>query len=239
MVSIEKLQSCYRLTNSISTLPLGCGEALTDRIVGGNATEAHAIPWQVALVDSKKCPMLFCGGTIICSNWIMTAAHCNRDSFQVLAQEHKVVGIGSTRYIAGNGTRHNVKRVIPHPNYNKDTGNNDFMLVELVEPLSLTGTSKARAACLPTFSDIQSYTAAGTKFVVSGWGALKQGGSGPDVLHSAIVPHISDTVCKLKYPGRISSQMMCAGHLAGGIDSCQGDSGGKYWQDILYATRIF
>ena len=52
MVSIDKIQSCYRVTNSISTFPLGCGEALKDRIVGGNATEAHAIPWQVGLVNS-------------------------------------------------------------------------------------------------------------------------------------------------------------------------------------------
>jgi len=93
--------------------------------------------------------------------------------------------------------------------------------------LELTGDSKARAACLPTAADVSSYTAAGTKFVVSGWGTTKQGGDQPDVLHSAVVPHISDAVCSAgQYSGQITNQMMCAGHLAGGIDSCQGDSGG-------------
>jgi len=206
----------------------GCGEALEGRIVGGGATEAHAIPWQVGLVGGGSRP--FCGGTIICPKWIMTAAHCNLGSFQVLAQEHQVAGSGNS----ADGTRHEVARVIPHPDYDDNTVNNDFMLVELVEPIDLTGTSKARAACLPTESDIESYTAAGSNFVVSGWGALEQGGSSPNVLHSAIVPHISDSVCNEadKYDNRITSQMMCAGHLAGGIDSCQGDSGGPLtWAD--------
>ena len=171
-----------------------------------------------------------CGGTIICSKWIMTAAHCNREGFQVLAQEHQVAGSGHS----ADGILHEVARVIPHPQYDitKTYINNDFMLVELVEPINLTGTSKARAACLPTESDIASYTAPGTNFVVSGWGHRTPNDptSSPNVLHSAIVPHISDSVCNEadKYGGRITSQMMCAGHLAGGIDSCQGDSGGKY-----------
>ena len=43
----------------------------------------------------------------------MTDAHCNSESFQVLAQEHQVAGTGN----GADGTRHNVARVIPHPQY--------------------------------------------------------------------------------------------------------------------------
>ena len=92
----------------------------------------------------------------------------------------------------------------------------------------MCGTSKARAACLPTESDIASYTAAGTNFVVSGWGYLTEGGSHSNVLHSAIVPHISDSVCNEAFHVFFTSQMMCAGHV---IDSCKAKvtaSGGKY-----------
>merc|ERR1712180_444381 len=113
----------------------GCGEALEERIVGGGATEAHAIPWQVGLVDPGEDGGIkpACGGTIICSKWIMTAAHCNREGFQVLAQEHQVAGSGHS----ADGIRHEVARVIPHPQYEEITYNNDFMLVELVEPIDL------------------------------------------------------------------------------------------------------
>lgn len=46
-----------------------------------------------------------------------------------------------------------------------------------------------------------------------------------NLLKSAKVPLISDAVCRSLYKG-ITDNMVCAGYLAGGIDSCAGDSGG-------------
>ena len=136
-----------------------------------------------------------------------------------MAQEHKVNDGAAT------GTRHDVSKIVSQPKYKADTFDFDFAILELTDALDLTGDSKARAACLPSATDSQFVP--GTKFVISGWGALSQGGSSPNVLHSAVVPHISDAVCNSNYGGRITSQMVCAGHAKGGIDSCQGDSGGK------------
>ena len=63
---------------------------------------------------------------------------------------------------------------------------------------------------------------------VSGWGTLSSGGSQPTVLHSVDVPGISNADCNQAYSGDITTNMLCAGDVAnGGIDSCQGDSGGK------------
>ena len=62
---------------------------------------------------------------------------------------------------------------------------------------------------------------------VSGWGTLSSGGSQPTVLHSVDVPGITNAQCGQAYSG-IRNAMLCAGDVAnGGIDSCQGDSGGK------------
>jgi len=202
----------------------GCGEDIGNRIVGGNPTDPHEIPWQVGLVNSWS-PRPFCGGTIISERFIMTAAHCMGGSFQVLAQEHDVTD-------NSDGTKHNVKASTSHPNYNDNTYDYDYAIVELVEPLSLTGSSKARAACLPTSSDVQ--FASGTSFVVSGWGALSEGGNSPDVLHAVLVPHVSDAACNNYYDnyGGITARMICAGQAQGAIDSCQGDSGGPLtWVD--------
>merc|ERR1711963_268086 len=225
MVAFLKLS----LLASLIALTHGCGEDLNngDRIVGGDETGAHAIPWQVGLAFPSG--SFFCGGTIICDRWILTAAHCNTNNFVVVAQEHdKSNGQGT----GVDGTKHTVKRKIRHPNYGGNPPNNDFMLVELNEPLSLTGDSKARAACLPTVADKETYK--GATFVVSGWGALNEGSGGPDKLHYAKVPHITNEVCNeaSKYGGAVTEQMICAGHLEGGIDSCQGDSGGPLtWED--------
>ena len=67
---------------------------------------------------------------------------------------------------------------------------------------------------------------------VSGWGALCSGCSSPDALHVVNVPGVSNDVCNQRYGGGISDEMICAGSVNGGIDSCQGDSGGKL-QSIL------
>merc|ERR1719273_653632 len=57
-----------------------CGLANTaDRIVGGEETEANEYPWQVALV-SKKGSHPWCGGTLISSQHVLTAAHCTAGS---------------------------------------------------------------------------------------------------------------------------------------------------------------
>ena len=64
---------------------------------------------------------------------------------------------------------------------------------------------------------------------VSGWGRLSSGGSLPTVLHKVVVPGITNAACKARYgDSRITTEMLCAGDVAnGGIDSCQGDSGGN------------
>lgn len=50
-----------------------------DRIVGGEEAIPHSWPWQVSLqmVYIEPCSHS-CGGTLINSQWILTAAHCFR-----------------------------------------------------------------------------------------------------------------------------------------------------------------
>ena len=67
--------------------------------------------------------------------------------------------------------------------------------MKLVNPIDLTGASKARAVCLPGREDLT--FGKGTLFTVSGWGTLKFSTEGewPDVLHSVEVPHVTDDLC--------------------------------------------
>ena len=64
-------------------------------------------------------------------------------------------------------------------------------------------------------------------FTVSGWGNLAERGGVPSVLHSVVVRGMSNRQCSKFYPGYIEENMLCAGHTPGGIDACEGDSGGK------------
>ena len=51
----------------------------SSKIVGGTVANAGDIPWQVALTSRSGSNIQraqFCGGTLINSDWVLTAAHC-------------------------------------------------------------------------------------------------------------------------------------------------------------------
>ena len=125
------------------------------------------------------------------------------------------------------GTRHTKCRHLNHPDYNSPVSlNNDFAIIHLNTPVQI-GT-RAAPACLPDSTLAGSFLDDKT-MTVSGWGALCSGCSSPSALNVVNVPGVSNAVCNEKYgSGRITDQMVCAGNTVnGGIDSCQGDSGGK------------
>jgi len=44
-----------------------------NRITGGSTAARGQFPWQVALIIDNA---YFCGGSLISSLWVLTAAHC-------------------------------------------------------------------------------------------------------------------------------------------------------------------
>ena len=52
----------------------GLAERAT-RIVGGEDTEVNEYPWQAGLVFSGG-NIVWCGGSLVSSKWVLTAAHC-------------------------------------------------------------------------------------------------------------------------------------------------------------------
>merc|ERR1719504_606037 len=190
------------------------GGAANGRIVGGQETEEHEYPWQVGLVTANgRSP--FCGGTLISSTHVLTAAHCTQrsaSSVRVLLGEHN---INDNDY-----NRVDVAEIINHPNYDDGTTDNDYAILRLANPV--TFTNEVSPACLP--ADL-SATFAGVLATVTGWGTLSSGGSQPNVLQEVDVTVTSNTACKQAYgSSMITANMVCAADS--GKDSCQGDSGG-------------
>ena len=144
---------------------------------------------------------------------------------QVLVGEHDLLDNFFKGLIDG-AVRHDVDCIKDHPRYNNKTINNDFSILILKEPIDLVSKdSLARAACLP--DPVDTAFSARTTFTVSGWGTLRYKGNSSNVLHHVEIPFVSPENC-YNSTGLITDQMMCGGNVEdGGVDSCQGDSGGE------------
>ena len=66
---------CLAALNLIFFADCGKSDSLMNRIVGGEEVSIHEYPWQVALA-SEEGKLPYCGGTLISSKHVMTAAHC-------------------------------------------------------------------------------------------------------------------------------------------------------------------
>lgn len=195
------------------------------KVVGGDIAAEHAFPWQVSLgvswiTDPREAH--FCGGSIYSDRWVVTAAHCVVD----LLPEHIAVTAGTNRLSRG-AHRYNVSRIIAHKAYDDATSDSDIAVLELFDPLTLDDTM--RAVSLLAAADEAGVLVEDAELTVSGWGAMYEGGQAVEELRFAKVPFVVRETCNrpLAYDGDVTENMICAGHAAGGIDSCQGDSGGS------------
>ncbi|XP_057271920.1 trypsin I-P1-like [Pezoporus wallicus] len=181
-----------------------------DKIVGGYTCAANSVPFQVSLNSGYH----FCGGSLINSQWVVTAAHCYKYSMQVQLGKHNLALKESTQQVI------RASKIIRHSGFNSDTLDNDIMLIKLATPAQLN--SAVQTVSLPT-----SCVTAGTTCIISGWGNTRSSGSSyPDTLQCLKAPVLSSSACSNAYPGEITNNMICVGFLEGGKDSCQGDSGG-------------
>lgn len=194
------------------------------KIVGGSEAAQGSAPWQASLGVSRIADPArahFCGGSIIASRWIITAAHC----VTRLSPEKVLVVVGSNR-LHGALVRHAVKRIIVHPGFNAASMDKDIALMELLEPLAL-GT-QLRAIELPRLNDEKRLLVKNAGLTVTGWGATVEDGAAVVTLRTLEVPLVQRRSCNraLAYDGAVTINMICAGFVAGGEDACQGDSGG-------------
>ncbi|TWW81239.1 Hepatocyte growth factor activator [Takifugu flavidus] len=197
------------------------------RIFGGTKSFHSAHPWQVSVqVRPKRTSIPYghtCGGVLLSSCWVLTAAHCigTNEEFQVV-----LGGVNINKQEDMDQTIP-VIRTIVHENY-RDAGvaiYNDIALMELKvtdAPYCAKETRYVRAVCLP-----DQMFPAGKECVISGWGATETKAYSSQLLNARVFL-ISEDRCKAPhvYGDVLDSSMFCAGTLQGGVDSCQGDSGG-------------
>ncbi|XP_037711156.1 trypsin-like [Drosophila subpulchrella] len=185
------------------------------RIVNGEDAEIENFPYQVSIQTTKGSH--FCGGSLIDSETILTAAHC----MQTYAASELQVRLGSKSRSSG-GEVVSVRAFKFHEGYNSKLMVNDVAIMKLSTPVRQT--SKIRAIELESSQPVS-----GTSAVVTGWGTkCFLFCSSPDTLLQVAVDllHYKDCASSTyKYGSEsILETMVCA--KGEKKDACQGDSGG-------------
>ncbi|KAJ1151411.1 hypothetical protein NDU88_004193 [Pleurodeles waltl] len=187
-------------------------EDINDVVNGYNCAKG-SVPWQVYFTYNGG---RWCGGSLINQYWIVSAAHCYQPANTLVAY----LGEYDTTFTESTEQAIQVAEVIKHPNYDSTNQNNDIMLVKLSKPAQYNHFVSPIA--LPT-----GCAAAGTWCLTSGWGnTVPDGVVYPRVLQCLDLPIISSAQCQQTYPYYYTANMMCAGFMQGGRDTCGGDSGG-------------
>merc|ERR1712071_101651 len=163
------------------------------RIIGGQNAIRSSWPFIVALLNRGH---QFCGGSLLDSTHILTAAHCvaHMDSWDV-ARLEVALGMHTLKPIDPSALRKKVRRVTRHKGFDSRTLYNDIALLTLDSPVTFPGAMSP--VCLPNSASSDKY--AEQEAAVIGWGAIKEGGSQPAVLQQVTVKIQTNEKCKKNY----------------------------------------
>ncbi|WP_162932178.1 S1 family peptidase [Solimonas sp. K1W22B-7] len=195
-------------------------EKLGRKIFQGIPATFSDRPWQVGLmVHAISDPMYahYCGGVLIDSTTVLTSAHC--------VSEGQTAGdidiLAATDDLTAAGQRIGVSVICIHEDYVPSTHAND--IAKLVLGGAITSPA-VPIKQLASKADIKK----GSNVTVSGWGNIYDWGLKSEKLLKIVIPIQSQKLCNAKdaYGGRVLGDMFCAGKAEGGMDACNGDSGG-------------
>jgi secreted trypsin-like serine protease len=135
----------YQYTYSCnSSAACGCSSssASLTRIVGGESAGTSTWGWAVSISINNT---FLCGGSIISSSWVVTAAHCLAGGY---LPSQVIVFAGSNQRFSG--TSRVGSSITIHPSYNANTKENDIALIQLATSLTISGSISI--ICIPSVS---------------------------------------------------------------------------------------
>ncbi|HVM07637.1 MAG TPA: serine protease [Acidimicrobiales bacterium] len=205
---------------AVSALAGLAGFAPAKAVVNGTSAADGEFPFMASL-QYQSDDFAFCGGSVVASGWVLTAAHCV-DGHKLDKEPLQVV-VGRTRLSdTSKGEEIPVAEIRVHPKYDSSAMANDVALLKLARATSAPTIRLAAAAD----DDLE---IPGTRVTVAGWGDRfpTLGLFATDDLRSAELKVVGDAECGQTNIGFDAPTGVCAEELL--KDSCQGDSGGPLW----------
>lgn len=229
-IVLENNRYCGRTPKSF----LGQTFRTTPTVLGGRSVNLGKYPFAVAIYRNEVNILNYwCGGTLITSRVVLSAAHCFAYSLNGTKYIARIGGVNISDTSNTTFVQRNVASVLVHPDYNDRRHYNDVALLLLDTQARQRGVSQP-FACLPDADSAPTVQGIAT---VLGWGHNSFGGTLQTVLQEAQVPLVDNAACDRAYhslgsydrefPQGINEQFVCAGNITvGGVDACQQDSGG-------------
>lgn len=208
-----------------------CGQREDEggRIVGGTETKPGAWPWMAAIyLHGTKRREFWCGGSLVGTRHVLTAAHCTRDSKQrPFPARQFSVRLGDVDLARDDEpSRPITVRVISvkaHEQFSRVGFYNDIAVLVLADDVQKS--KYVIPVCLPP-PHLARNQFDGKLATVVGWGTTRYGGGESSRQLEARLPVWRNDDCDRAYFQPITESFICAGYAQGGIDACQGDSGG-------------
>lgn len=205
-MSSSSLSTIRSSCSSNSTCGCSLTSTILTKILGGEIAPEDTWRWAVSIRSNKHHT---CGGSLITSNIILTAAHCFASVKD--ASKHSITA-ASTR-LSNIRQQRSIAQVFVHRQYNPQTYENDIAAIRLSSPFDMNDSSLA-VLCLS--KDITRDYTNNTDVVAIGWGVYSKEEIISDALRQVTLKTVPNKQGACLRAIRNPNVQMCAGFLDGG-----------------------
>ncbi|XP_075170253.1 serine protease gd-like [Haematobia irritans] len=234
-ISTQSTRQPSRPTTVVTTGPrlnagqsFQCGQesGVSAFIYGGSQITRGQYPWLTAIYVKSAGLRFLCGGSLLSTRTVLSAAHCFKTTS--LTADRLVVNVGRYNledYRETNFQTREVQNIVIHPDFSTNVfPDADLAVLHLDQPVQYT--IFVRPICLWS-EPVDASLIVGTTGVVAGWGGDENGREFTPIPKKVDTNIVSEGDClrsSQAYSALTSQRTLCAGNRDG-TGPCMGDSG--------------